>query len=109
MSQAELVAELRARARKAGRSGSRYRGVTLLKATGQWHAQFNLLGKHLHLGFFAHELAAARAADLAALFFAEPAAILNLEADVPTNLPCADYLAEIPALRYAEGTHSPQA
>jgi len=91
MSQAELVAELRARARKAGRGGSKFRGVTLLKATGQWHAQFNLQGKHLHLGFFDDEVSAARAADIAALFFAEPAAMADVACHVPTNLPVADY------------------
>jgi hypothetical protein len=99
MSQTELVAELRARARKAGRSSSKFRGVTLLKATGQWHAQFNLQGKQLHLGFFDDEVSAARAADVAALFFAEPAAMTNVASHVPTNLPCADYLAELPTLR----------
>ena len=45
MTQAELVAMLRSKARKSGAQTSLYRGVSLLKQTGKWHAQINVGGK----------------------------------------------------------------
>lgn len=45
MSQTELVAMLRSRARKSGTQTSGYRGVSMLKQTGKWHAQINVGGK----------------------------------------------------------------
>ncbi len=47
MSQTELVAMLRSRARKSGTQTSHYRGVSLLKQTGKWHAQINVGGKQV--------------------------------------------------------------
>lgn len=67
MSHAELVATLRSKARRHSCQTSRFRGVSLLKQTGKWHAQINVGGKQLHLGFFAAEDAAARAYDRAAI------------------------------------------
>ncbi len=48
MTQTELVAMLRSRARKSGTQTSHYRGVSLLKQTGKWHAQINVGGKQVH-------------------------------------------------------------
>lgn len=45
MTQTELVAMLRSRARKSGTQTSGYRGVSMLKQTGKWHAQINVGGK----------------------------------------------------------------
>ena len=47
MSQTELVAMLRSKARKSGTQTSHYRGVSLLKQTGKWHAQINVGGKQV--------------------------------------------------------------
>ena len=38
---------LRSRARKSGTQTSHYRGVSLLKQTGKWHAQINVGGKQV--------------------------------------------------------------
>ena len=43
----EMVAELRARARKGPGHSSAFRGVSLLRATGRWHAQINAAGKQV--------------------------------------------------------------
>jgi hypothetical protein len=40
---------LRSRARKSGTQTSHYRGVSLLKQTGKWHAQINVGGKQVHM------------------------------------------------------------
>ena len=47
MTQTELVAMLRSRARKSGTQTSGYRGVSMLKQTGKWHAQINVGGKQV--------------------------------------------------------------
>lgn len=38
---------LRSRARKSGTQTSHFRGVSLLKQTGKWHAQINVGGKQV--------------------------------------------------------------
>lgn len=43
----EIVAELRARARKGVGHSSHFRGVSLLRATSRWHAQINAAGKQV--------------------------------------------------------------
>ena len=43
----EIVAELRARARKGVGHSSHFRGVSLLRATGRWHAQINAAGQQV--------------------------------------------------------------
>ncbi|EIE18491.1 hypothetical protein COCSUDRAFT_68230 [Coccomyxa subellipsoidea C-169] len=94
MSQTELVAMLRSRARKSGTQTSHFRGVSLLKQTGKWHAQINVGGKQVHLGFFATEEAAARAYDRAAI---------NKGArdggKIITNYSIDDYASELDLLR----------
>ncbi|KAL0050832.1 hypothetical protein WJX82_008034 [Trebouxia sp. C0006] len=67
LSQEDLVAMLRSRARKSTSHTSSYRGVSLLKQTGKWHAQINVGGKQVHLGFFLSEQLAAKAYDRAAI------------------------------------------
>ena len=47
LSQEELVATLRSRARKSSSQTSTFRGVSLLKQTGKWHAQINVGGKQV--------------------------------------------------------------
>ena len=49
LSQEELVATLRSRARKSAAQSSNYRGVSLLKQTGKWHAQINVGGRQVGL------------------------------------------------------------
>lgn len=44
---------------------SHYRGVSLLRRTGRWHAQINFEGRQVHLGFFGGEEEAAGAYDRA--------------------------------------------
>jgi len=46
---------------------SHFRGVSLLKRTGRWHAQINFDGRQVHLGFFHAEGDAAAAYDRAAV------------------------------------------
>jgi hypothetical protein len=47
MTYPELVAMLRSRARKSATQTSHFRGVSLLKQTGKWHAQINVAGKQV--------------------------------------------------------------
>ncbi|KAK9795959.1 hypothetical protein WJX73_007337 [Symbiochloris irregularis] len=94
MSQTELVAMLRSKARKSGTQTSHFRGVSLLKQTGKWHAQINVGGKQVHLGFFQTEDLAARAYDRAAI---------NKGArdggKIITNFALEDYVRELDMLR----------
>jgi len=90
----ELVALLRARARRQGAQTSRHRGVSLLRQTGRWHAQINVAGRQVHLGFFGREDAAARAYDRAAILKGAAEA----GSKIVTNYGVADYEAEIPLL-----------
>lgn len=94
MQQSELVAMLRSWARKSGTQTSHYRGVSLLKQTQKWHAQINVGGKQVHLGFFPTEEQAARAYDRAAI---------NKGArdggKIITNFDIADYQHELDRLR----------
>lgn len=46
---------------------SHFRGVSLLRRTGRWHAQINFDGRQVHLGFFPAETDAASAYDRAAI------------------------------------------
>lgn len=46
---------------------SRYRGVSLFKPTGRWHAQLTVGGKNMHLGYFRTEEEAAEVARTARL------------------------------------------
>ena len=96
VSVSELVATLRAKARRHGTQTSQYRGVSLLKQTGKWHGQINVGGKQLHLGFFATEELAARAYDRAAIHKA------SVEGGVVvTNLDISVYEHEMRTLRSA--------
>ena len=96
VSVSELVATLRAKARRHGTQTSQYRGVSLLKQTGKWHGQINVGGKQLHLGFFATEELAARAYDRAAIHKA------SMEGGVVvTNLDISVYESEMATLKTA--------
>lgn len=96
VSVSELVATLRAKARRHGTQTSQYRGVSLLKQTGKWHGQINVGGKQLHLGFFATEELAARAYDRAAIHKA------SMEGGVVvTNLDISVYESEMHTLKTA--------
>lgn len=90
----EIVTNLKAQARKHDSRTSLYRGVSLLRQTGKFHAQINVQRKQLHLGFFFSEEEAARAYDRAAIFKAsvEGGAIC-------TNMDINDYRDEIPTLQ----------
>lgn len=90
----EIVTNLKATARKHDSRTSLYRGVSLLRQTGKFHAQINVQRKQLHLGFFFSEEEAARAYDRAAIFKAsvEGGAIC-------TNMDINDYRDEIPTLQ----------
>jgi hypothetical protein len=90
----EIATNLKAQARKHDSRTSLYRGVSLLRQTGKFHAQINVQRKQLHLGFFFSEEEAARAYDRAAIFKAsvEGGAIC-------TNMDINDYRDEIPTLQ----------
>ena len=94
VSASELVATLRAKARRHGTQTSQYRGVSLLKQTGKWHGQINVGGKQLHLGFFGTEELAARAYDRAAIHKAGAEGGV-----VVTNLDISLYANEIERLQ----------
>ena len=47
LDQAQMVAMLRSKARKSSTQTSHYRGVSLLKQTGSWHAQINVCGRQV--------------------------------------------------------------
>lgn len=105
LTQLELVAVLRNQARKTGNRSSAYRGVSLLKQTGKWHAQIRCSGKPLHLGYFRSEQEAAEAYDRAAIFRAlkdgdeDFDAQTNIQlADVQTNFQLANYQDELETL-----------
>lgn len=51
LTQEELVAMLRSRARKNGSLASIYHGVSLRKPSGKWHAQINIGGKQVSSNF----------------------------------------------------------
>jgi hypothetical protein len=88
-------ARARSQARRHGPQTSAFRGVSLLKQTGKWHAQINVAGKQLHLGFFSSEEAAARAYDRAAIHKAGAAP----GPPPPTNFEVGDYAEEADGLR----------
>lgn len=94
MQHKQLVTNFKAQARKHDSRTSLYRGVSLLRQTGKFHAQINVQRKQLHLGFFFSEEEAARAYDRAAIFKAsvEGGAIC-------TNMDINDYKDEIPKLQ----------
>lgn len=94
MSQQDLVSTLRSKARRHSSQTSRFRGVSLLKQTGKWHAQINFGGKQLHLGFFAVEEAAARAYDRAAIYKAAAE-----KGPITTNFDLSEYTEEMERLQ----------
>ena len=51
LSQEDLVTMLRSQARKSTVRTSSYRGVSLLKQTGKWHAQINIGGKQVLMSY----------------------------------------------------------
>ncbi|GAB4820313.1 hypothetical protein N2152v2_007359 [Parachlorella kessleri] len=95
MTHQELVALLRSKARKSGAQSSHYRGVSLLRQTGRWHAQINVGGRQVHLGFFGTEEEAARAYDRAAITKGSS----DAGARIITNFALADYREELGVLQ----------
>ena len=90
----DLVTNLKAQARRHDSRTSPYRGVSLLRQTGKYHAQINVQRKQIHLGFFFSEEEAARAYDRAAIFKA------SVEGGVIcTNMDINEYRDEIPTLQ----------
>ena len=90
----DLVTNLKAQARRHDSRTSPYRGVSLLRQTGKYHAQINVQRKQSHLGFFFSEEEAARAYDRAAIFKA------SVEGGVIcTNMDINEYRDEIPTLQ----------
>eukprot|EP00208_Stichococcus_sp_RCC1054_P003469 CAMPEP_0206146566 /NCGR_PEP_ID=MMETSP1473-20131121/30761_1 /ASSEMBLY_ACC=CAM_ASM_001109 /TAXON_ID=1461547 /ORGANISM="Stichococcus sp, Strain RCC1054" /LENGTH=196 /DNA_ID=CAMNT_0053543169 /DNA_START=415 /DNA_END=1001 /DNA_ORIENTATION=- len=83
LSWAEVVAALRLGARSSQSHTSAFRGVSLLRQTGRWHAQ----RAQVHLGFFSTEVKAAHAYDLATLALSAP----DRTAAVFTNFPRSSY------------------
>eukprot|EP01025_Chloroclados_australasicus_P039839 TRINITY_DN4146_c0_g1_i1.p1 TRINITY_DN4146_c0_g1~~TRINITY_DN4146_c0_g1_i1.p1 ORF type:complete len:323 (+),score=26.49 TRINITY_DN4146_c0_g1_i1:100-969(+) len=64
---AELAASLRGVEQRLQAQTSRYHGVRLNKRTQKWEAYIRVAGKHVHLGCYDSEVAAAQAFDQAAL------------------------------------------
>lgn len=64
---AELAATLRGVEQRLQAQTSRYHGVRLNKRTQKWEAYIRVAGKHVHLGCYDSEVAAAQAFDQAAL------------------------------------------
>ena len=99
MEQSELVQMLRSRARKSGTHTSNYRGVSLLRHTQKWHAQINVNGRQVHLGFYESEELAARAYDRAAINKGA-----REHSRIITNFDINDYANEISILAAMEQT-----
>lgn len=97
MEQSELVQMLRSRARKSGTHTSNYRGVSLLRHTQKWHAQINVSGRQVHLGFYESEELAARAYDRAAINKGA-----REHSRIITNFDINDYASEISILAAME-------
>ncbi len=66
MSLEDLLARYRAKGVRHVNKSSQYRGVSWSKHCHKWHAQIHMNGKHIYLGIFADEAAAACAVDTAA-------------------------------------------
>lgn len=63
----DLAASLRGVEERMQAQTSRYHGVRLNKRTKKWEAYIRVNGKHVHLGCYDHEVAAAQAFDQAAI------------------------------------------
>ncbi|KAK3269822.1 hypothetical protein CYMTET_21752 [Cymbomonas tetramitiformis] len=99
MSQPELVATLRSRARRSGRQTSRYKGVTSIKQTGKWSAQLHVNGKQLHLGIFETEESAAQAYDRASI---HKSGVDGETSAIVTNFDISEYSGEAESLKTME-------
>lgn len=74
---------MRAQQQPVMKNSSRFRGVSLNKASRKWEARIREAGKNHYLGSFTDEEAAAHAFDSAALAMRGPQAVCNFPREGP--------------------------
>ena len=90
---ADLAASLRGVEQRLQAQTSRYHGVRLNKRTHKWEAYIRVAGKHVHLGCYDSEVAAAQAFDQAALVRqAHSLGAMGGKPQLVTNFPPMIYL-----------------
>lgn len=95
---ADLAAALRGVEQRLQAQTSRYHGVRLNKRTQKWEAYIRVAGKHVHLGCYDSEVAAAQAFDQAALVRqAHNLGAMGGKPQLVTNFPPMIYLVRSPS------------